>query len=219
MPYNLDIPGFMTEGDLQVIESLAQKVPHNGTIIEIGSFMGRSSWAFAQSSHPSVTVYCIDRWESFELDSNRQEVMSNYNEKMVYDFDAFKGFVKDCPNIVPIKSPSLEVMWPQNKKADLIFIDASHKSPDVDEDLAYWLPHLKKSGIFCGHDFNTFSFPDVCKAVINLSEKIDLPIVFFKNSTIWAIDQERNFSSDIPAIVSTPFILEKIKELIEKDQV
>jgi len=64
--YNLNIPGWMAEDDLKVIEELASKVPQNGIIVEIGSFAGRSSYAWSKSCDPSVTVFCIDKWDSTE---------------------------------------------------------------------------------------------------------------------------------------------------------
>ncbi len=39
MPYNLDIPGYMSIRDLEIVEALAEQVSKNGIIIEIGSFL------------------------------------------------------------------------------------------------------------------------------------------------------------------------------------
>jgi hypothetical protein len=211
MPYNLEIPGYMSVRDLEVVEALAAQVPKGGRIVEIGSFMGRSSWAFAKSADPSVEVYCIDYWEGFNT-AERQSLIVDYQEGINYDFNDFQNFVKDCPNIIPIKSYSTEVKWPKNKKIDLIFIDASHKSPDIDNDIDFWMPHLTEFGVICGHDFNVKIFPDVCRAVINLSEKIDRPVHFFRESSIWAINPSNDYIFEQGTITSTPFILELIKE-------
>lgn len=63
MPYNLRIPGQFTERELWAIEALAKLVPPGGVVVEVGSFLGMSSYAWAKSVDPSVTVYCIDAWE------------------------------------------------------------------------------------------------------------------------------------------------------------
>jgi len=63
MAYNLSIPGQITERELWAIETLAKFVPPGGIIVEVGSFLGLSSCAWAKSVHPSVTVYCIDPWD------------------------------------------------------------------------------------------------------------------------------------------------------------
>ena len=41
MAYNKDILGWMTEHELQIIEKLAQRVPNEGLIVEVGSMFGR----------------------------------------------------------------------------------------------------------------------------------------------------------------------------------
>ena len=59
--YNDSIPGWFTEEDNIVALKLAQAVPENGIIVEIGSFVGKSAWHWANSAHPSVKIYCIDK--------------------------------------------------------------------------------------------------------------------------------------------------------------
>jgi predicted O-methyltransferase YrrM len=42
----------------------------------------------------------------------------------------------------------------KNASCDLIFIDAAHDYASVKRDLIAWLPKVKKSGIFAGHDID-----------------------------------------------------------------
>ena len=64
MPYNLRIPGWMPEGELKVLEQVARVVPMNGRVVEVGPFLGRSSWCWAKSVHPSVKITCLDIWDT-----------------------------------------------------------------------------------------------------------------------------------------------------------
>src|SRR5579862_5818081 len=64
MPYNLRIPGWMPESELKVLEQLARAVPMNGRVVEVGPFLGRSSWCWAKSVHPSVKITCLDIWDT-----------------------------------------------------------------------------------------------------------------------------------------------------------
>src|SRR4051794_9544102 len=66
MPYNLSIPGQVSEFQLRAIECVAALVPPGGHVVEVGSLFGCSSWAWARSVDPSVTVHCIDPWEKNE---------------------------------------------------------------------------------------------------------------------------------------------------------
>lgn len=178
MPYREDIPGYMPRRDLEVLEAIAACVEPNGTAVEVGSYFGKSSWALAKSVDPSVTLYCIDPWPG---SPSQQLVLGLFDAGL----EDFKEYVKDCPNIVPIQGYSPHMPWPKEKKADLVFIDGSHISPDVDNDIAFWLGQLKETGILCGHDFNPQAHPDVCEAVIKTSKTLGMPIKIFTGSTIW----------------------------------
>lgn len=190
MPYNVDIPGFMSIRDLEVLEHLAGQVPKNGLIVEIGSFMGRSSWALAKSCDSSVQVNCVDPWPKYTLSEEDLESMAGYKEGMKLEFSTFQKNTKDCPNITAIEGCSTEVEWPDDRLIDLLFIDGDHESPGVENDLECWFKRLKPQGILAGHDFNLGSFPDVCRAVISKSEKEQLPFKLFDSSAIWVIERD-----------------------------
>jgi hypothetical protein len=66
MPYNLDIPGWMPESELKILERLALTIPAAGAMLEVGPFCGRSSWCWAKSVHPSVSITCVDIWNPAE---------------------------------------------------------------------------------------------------------------------------------------------------------
>jgi len=183
MPYNKNIPGWMPEFDLQTLELLASRVPENGTIVEIGSYLGRSSWALAKSCHPSVKVFCIDVW------SDQWEPKS-HPPTDGYTLQKFLDNVKDCPNIETIQSGSTEVDWPEERKADLIFIDADHRSPQVDNDIEFWCKRVKPNGVLAGHDFDVNRWPDVCRAVIYISEQLKKPLKTYDRGFIWTIDYD-----------------------------
>lgn len=184
MPYNVRIPGWMPEIDLEYLELLASRVPAHGIIVEIGSFKGRSSWALAKSCHPSVKVFCIDLWE--DEYQKKYPLEDDVNKGPMYE--EFLKNVADCPNIVPIKGNSTEIEWPEDRKADLIFIDGDHTSPQVDKDVEVWIKRLKPNGVLTGHDFNIKLYPDVCRAVINLLKRLKLPLKVYEDGFIWAIE-------------------------------
>ncbi|MFT4553013.1 MAG: putative O-methyltransferase YrrM [Chlamydiales bacterium] len=190
MPYNVDIPGFMSIPDLEVLEQLAQQVPAKGIIVEIGSFMGRSSWTLAKSCDSSVQVHCVDPWPKYTLTDEDLESMAGYTEGLKLEFSTFKKNVQDCPNITAIEGCSTEVEWPEDKLIDLLFIDGDHESPGVENDMECWFKRLKPEGILVGHDFNLASFPDVCRAVISKAEKENLAFKLFESSAIWLIEKD-----------------------------
>ncbi len=185
MPYREDIPGYMSGVDLESIEALAACVPKHGCVVEVGSYFGRSAWAWSHSVQPSAKVYCIDPWPGVKGD----QIPSK--EKKDAALEDFLEFVKDCPNIVPIRGYSPTMPWDKNLKPDVVFIDGNHYAPHVDNDLAFWSAQLKPHGILCGHDFNPQRWPDVCEAVIQLSKSLKKPFRIFEGSTIWYIELGR----------------------------
>ncbi|MEM1283103.1 MAG: class I SAM-dependent methyltransferase [Chlamydiota bacterium] len=197
MPYNEKIPGWMPKKDLTTLETLAKRVPENGSIVEVGSYQGRSSWALAKSCHPSVEVCCIDLWNDSFI---KEQFIEN---------------TKDCPNIHSIQSGSTEVDWPEDKKVDLVFIDADHTSPQVDKDLAFWSKRVKAKGTLSGHDMDVASWPDVCRAVLNLSEELQIPFKVNGTGLIWWIDYDPTMHPDFGS-EANEVIIDWIKELTTK---
>lgn len=212
MPYREDLPGFMSVKDLKVLEQLAKTVPKNGVIVEVGSFMGRSSWALAKSCDPSVTLFCIDSWPKYHFTSEDFKKMAAYKRGMKFDFATFKENIRDCSNVKIIRACSLEVVW-DHCLVDLIFIDGDHESPGIDRDLECWSTRLKPNGILSGHDFS-LAFPHVCRAVIKKSEKEGLPFKLFSNSVVWTIEKhfERNRNQ---GFIPSEENIEEIKAILD----
>lgn len=185
MARNEKISGWMPDIDLEYLELLASRVPAHGVIVEVGSFKGRSSWTLAKSCDPSVKVYCIDLWDdAFQVKYTPREGEPSPGSM----YEEFLRNVKDCPNLIPIRGNSTEIEWPEDRKADLVFIDGDHSSPQVDKDLDVWVKRLKPHGVLAGHDFKINHFPDVCRAVINLSLRLNLPVKAYGKGSIWAIE-------------------------------
>ena len=51
---------------------------------------------------------------------------------------------------------------------DFVYLDGNHAPEAIREDMAAWLPKVKKGGIFCGDDFQA---PAVCRTVAKLALK------------------------------------------------
>lgn len=73
-------------------------------------------------------------------------------------FDQFVHGVHDCGNndvittIVEDSAKAAEQF--KDKSCDLIFIDAAHTFEAVKRDIEAWLPKVKKTGVFAGHDID-----------------------------------------------------------------
>ena len=148
---NLAIPGQMTEGELRGIEQLARRVPPGGCIVEAGSLYGLSSWTWAKSVDPSVTVFCIDPWQ-------RDQWIIDLVETKIADcprfgMEAFSQFTADCPNIVPLRGYSPDDFKDWDRPIDIFFDDALHHNPFFRNSIRYWYTRDEAGGIMAGHDY------------------------------------------------------------------
>ena len=61
--FKTDVPGWMTEVDLNVLYKLASLGPENGSILEVGCFLGRSTSALFAGKKTSVTLTVVDTFQ------------------------------------------------------------------------------------------------------------------------------------------------------------
>ena len=143
--YDLDIIGFMPEEELQILARLAKQfVPeHNGVIVEVGSFCGRSTVCWAKNTDPSTTIYAYDR---FVEDDNYQGMPFNTKKEFLKN-------TKDYKNIIPVEGICPDSSkYTDHKKIDLFFLDSLHMNPNDLQVLLHFLPHLRPGGLLAGHD-------------------------------------------------------------------
>lgn len=135
---------------------LAQKAQAHSRIVEIGSWLGRSTLALAD--HTAGKVWAVDTWRATgELEVLQKDHPGDW---------IYEGFLKNLQgrnNVVPVRMTSLEASRAlSGLKYDMIFIDGSHDYASVKEDIEAWRPLLQSGGLLCGHDFDWL---DVKKAV------------------------------------------------------
>jgi predicted O-methyltransferase YrrM len=138
---------------------LANQARTHSRIVEVGSWMGRSTTALAVNT-PGM-VWAIDTWEgSEELKPLLADKPSNWL------FETFKANLGSyCDVVVPMRMTSLEgAKTLSDRKFDMIFIDASHDYESVRADIEAWRPLCASGGLFCGHDYAT-AWPGVMQAV------------------------------------------------------
>jgi len=158
----------MSETELQLIEKLAETVPKNGVIVEVGSYNGRSAYAWAKSCDPSVTVYCIDQtaWPEF---------MTN---------------TIDCPNIKLIIGRFPYTATYDGPPVDIFFLDGSHKNPDDIDGINTLLLHLKPGALLCGHDYyegnDTPEQECLVDNIKEIEQKLNQNVTLHPYTSIWS---------------------------------
>jgi predicted O-methyltransferase YrrM len=133
-----------------------------GVIVEIGSFVGKSTiymalGSIAGNQHP---VVAIDPWKK---DSTKQNFLkhidTNKVSHLIFPIQEFSDIA-----LQKYHKDTLESNCPIREGIGLLFIDGAHSYQAVKKDLK-WLPLVKKSGVVAFHDYHEKLCPGVAKAL------------------------------------------------------
>lgn len=160
------IAGFMFEEELFW---LAQAAATRRTIIEVGSWKGRSTKAMAMAT-PGI-VYAVDAWGVQASEIEMEKKAEDSPDEVMHEFLVNMQGETLSGKVVPIRMENGDaigtikiLMNSRGRRADMIFIDASHDEASVERDIKNYRPLLDPGGILCGHDYST-TFPGVMRAV------------------------------------------------------
>lgn len=150
------IPGWMTR---QELEWLYEKAKTMESVVEIGSFKGRSTFVLASGCNSGIgKVYAIDPFTGVALKCN----------PMADGKPTFEDFIKNCghfKNLTVLKKTSLEAAASEHVPAevDMVFIDGDHSYEGLKSDLEIWTARTTK--LLCGHDLDDPNYPGVRQAL------------------------------------------------------
>ena len=114
-----------------------------------------------------LVMYAIDPWEQ------QPGALEDYSK---WDFDdiyqKYMGRVAGCEDrIIELREYSVSASANvEDKSLDFVFIDAQHDYESVKQDIAAWMPKIKKGGLISGHDYQR-KFSGVIQAVDELLPK------------------------------------------------
>ena len=164
-----NISGFMDKRDLEWLFNTATNMK---TIVEVGSWLGRSTHALLSGC--SGIVYAIDHF----VGSRDIEDSTNWLAKGRNIYNEFMDNVGSFENLKVIKKSSLEAVKDfDDGSIDMVFIDGGHSYEEVKDDIIAWLPKCKK--MLCGHDLPYESVQSALKDTIGDIETSS------KRKTIW----------------------------------
>lgn len=159
------IPGWFDEVNaVAQFVILAELRP--STIVEIGSYMGRSTVFFAKTLQVlgiDGTVVAIDPHTG-----DRQH-LEGLGTTSLPSFDMFRAHLSAssvADLVTPIVAPSHRAAAEWDGPIDYLFIDGWHSYDAVVEDAHDWIPHLSEQGIVVFDD--AVRYPDVRQAIDDL---------------------------------------------------
>jgi hypothetical protein len=125
--------------------------PHVNVILELGSWLGKSTRWFAEKS-PNATIIAVDHWQGSAEHFEKPEWSTLLPT-------LYETFIKNCwafrDRIIPLRMNTISGMGFVNQfgvNPDLIFIDAGHDYASAYGDVSNAL-RLFPNAALCGDDF------------------------------------------------------------------
>ena len=148
-----NLTGWMSFRELTFLHDIAKRME---SVIELGSWKGKSTHAICSSKCPKVTA--IDTWMGSlaEPDAHAQAKDGSV-------FEEFKRNLAGFDNLTMIqKDINDAVLDVPDKSVDMIFLDAGHTYEEVKNDIRKWKNKAKI--VLCGHDYCE-AWPGVIQSV------------------------------------------------------
>lgn len=154
-----NVGGWFFPQEAQILLQLSACLPKGSRVVEIGSFMGKSTrYLTAGTLYSESKLTCIDPFES-SGEGEPEEMQKFYRliapmgTMSLFTFNLRQIFPnEDLDHIEVVIKPSLKVAkgWEDSKLIDLLFIDGNHK--EAYDDFRAWLPHVSPWGLVALHD-------------------------------------------------------------------
>lgn len=162
------VPGWFPEGSAVVLYTLMRARPP-GTVVEIGSYLGRSTVFFAltmRQVNPGGRVVAIDPHTG-----DRQQLEGLATDRLA-TFDLFRQHCRAAgvdDLVEPHVAGSLDVSAGWSGPVDLLYVDGWHSYDAVLADGEAWLPHLSAGGVVVFDDYAAYD--EVREAVHDLASR------------------------------------------------
>lgn len=197
--YYEKIQGWFNEGQKKLYEKFVSNSSEKNetNILEIGCFLGRSSFFMAEivkKSNKNIKFHCVDYFQirdDWPKNSNqKQDLINKFGYDLLPQFQTHIDKLDVSDIVIPYKMSSndaLEYFKKNNMKFDYIFIDGGHAYEIVKNDIIKSLELLKPSGIISGDDYFTSKKNDSVQKAVD--ELFGNRTTFYNNNS-WIIDPD-----------------------------
>jgi len=141
-----ELPGMLTQSEVDCLYQLGQFNEKNGVIVEIGSWKGKSTVALslgATKAH-SEKIYAIDPHRVMPEEGYLEDTEAAFRNNIE------RAGIAD--RVVPMIMTSEDAAKGWNQPVRLLWIDGDHRYQPTKLDFSLWEPHLVEGGILAMHD-------------------------------------------------------------------
>lgn len=161
-----DVPGWLTDAQAGRLWTRAAALPPAGTVVEIGSYRGRSAILLAHAAPPDATIVAIDPHSGNDRGPRQFRGTSEEGDA---DFRAFRRNIERAGvahRVEYVRTPSRDAHGAVDGTVDLLYVDGSHRFRDARDDISGWGGRVRRGGIVLIHD--CFSSVGVTLALVRL---------------------------------------------------
>tara|TARA_B100001248_G_C27252609_1_gene394538 strand:+ start:119 stop:742 length:624 start_codon:yes stop_codon:yes gene_type:complete len=158
------IPGWFNYAE--TYDTIVDKIDNDGKILEIGSFMGRSTHYLATSLYNAekfdVKIYALDTFEGSSEHANIK-LPKDFSHMFRENLKFFIG--RDVVRVCQGRSDDKKILDKfEDNFFDYIMVDGAHEYEAVKSDVENWWPKLKDDGVMFGDDIELKSVLEGMKA-------------------------------------------------------
>lgn len=146
------VEGWMTDAQAQRLWSRAAGLDAPATVVEIGSYRGRSAIVLARAAPEGVAVVAIDPHAG--NDRGPREIHGTAAEGDA-DNAAFRANLEAAgvaDRVRHVRLPSQDALGAVDGEVDLLYVDGAHRYGPARADLARWGARVAPSGTLLVHD-------------------------------------------------------------------
>jgi len=158
------VEGWLTEGQAEELFKAAQACPPRGTIVEIGSFCGRSTIVLALGAPDGVTVIAIDPHAG--NDRGPQEI-EGFEDEAAGDHETFLRNLTHAgvaDRVTHLREFSGDALDDIEGDIDVLFVDGAHRYGPARADIRDYGARMLDGGVMLIHD--SFSSIGVTGAIL-----------------------------------------------------
>lgn len=155
-----DVKGFLSDKEAKKLQELFLKVHHLGSVLEIGTYCGKSALNFSEvAKDVNGLIYTIDHHTGSEEHQRGEE----YHDSELFDerlkkFNTLPEFLNNLKSkkmakfIIPIIDKSQNASKFFSEKISLLFIDGGHSFETALSDYNAWKDKICADGLLVIHD-------------------------------------------------------------------
>lgn len=147
-----DVEGWMTDGQARRLWSCARTVRPGGTIVEIGSFRGRSMIVLASAAAEGVELVAIDPHAGNDRGPQEIDGFADEAQEDHAVFNANLAAAGVADRVRHLRAFSSEALPDVPGDVDVLYIDGAHRFGPALDDIRSWSAKVKPGGDLLIHD-------------------------------------------------------------------